>query len=336
MEQKYFLAKKLVNQKFPNGSGIDGFLILGLYGLLCVYKNHQNIVSKAFLGTDILYEKGTISEILDRHNIDFAEYKYSEKDESRNHKNYSVSNHGTFIYLEDGKLKIEKCTPFIAASIDHIGITGLLNSFIYEMGHIIKRQINGYSSKMKENKMNACVRSGLCVDTISYNCNGKIYYEYKIREALDEAINTLQTTEAMKKIKALGESISDGDVKNVYNMLNKQLLLEDFGYRKTIKALRPLWENNAFRKLIEDNIIEGKLSTIRRTFDSSTYKGAFNQLANLLDDIDELEYSGGDFIIELITNLKIKKIINKFKKNKSFQKKKWTFQIKRFLLKLEY
>ena len=74
MEQKYFLAKKLVNQKFPNGSGIDGFLILGLYGLLCVYKNHQNIVSKAFLGTDILYEKGTISEILDRHNIDFAEY----------------------------------------------------------------------------------------------------------------------------------------------------------------------------------------------------------------------------------------------------------------------
>ena len=54
------------------------------------------------------------------------------------------------------------------------------------------------------------------------------------------------------------------------------------------------------------------------------------------DDIDELEYSGGDFIIELITNLKIKKIINKFKKNKSYQKKKWTFQIKRFLLKLEY
>ena len=322
MEENYLLAKRLVKQKFPEGSGIDGFFILGLYGLLSVYKDYQDIVEKVFLDTDILFESGTIKQILDRHDIELADFKYDERSESEHSSTYAVSNLGTFVYLEDGKLKIEKGTPFIAASIDHVGITKLLNSFIHEMGHIIKGYVKGYAKREKNNKVYAFVRTGLHIDGISFNKNDNSYYDYKVGEIIDEVINTVQTTDALQEIKALDGWIPDKEVQETYNMLNKQLLDEDYGYGKSVKAFRPLWECKSFKRLIDENIIPGSISNIRKYFDRRTYKGAFSQLCELLDDIDEVECDGGDFIIELVTNLKIKHIINKYKRNKSYQKKK--------------
>lgn len=322
MEENYILAKKIVNEKFPDGSGIDGFFILGLYGLLSIYGNHKDIVSKAFLNTDILFEHGTIKEILNRNNIDLQEFKYDERAESSEMATYAVSNLGNYICLEDGQLKLENDKPFIAASIDHVGITRLLNSFIHEMGHIIKGYVNGYSIKEDKDKVFAYVRSGLQVDGIKFEKKSSEYYNYRIMEVLDEVINTVQTTEALQEIKALDGTIPDKDVQDFFNMFNKNLLDEDYGYKKTVKAFRPLWESKSFKKVIEDNIIEGKISRIKNYFDSRTYKGAFTDLGDLLDDLDEVDSIGGDFIIEFVTNMKIRSIISKYKRNKSYQKKK--------------
>lgn len=322
MEENYLLAKQLVNQKFPDGSGIDGFFILGLYGLLSVYSNYRDVVQKAFLDTDILFESGTIKQILERHDIELADFKYDERSDSEHTTTYAVSNIGTFVYLEDGKLKIEKGTPFIAASIDHVGITKLLNSFIHEMGHIIKGYTKGYAKSERNNKVYAFVRTGLHIDGISFSKDDNSYYDYKVGEVIDEVINTIQTTDALQEIKALDGWIPDKEVQDTYNMLNKQILDEDYGYGKSVKAFRPLWESKSFKRLIEDNVIPGNISTIRKYFDRRTFKGAFAQLSDLLDDMDEVECEGGDFIIEFVTNLRIKHIINKYKKNKSNQKKK--------------
>ncbi len=322
MEENYLLAKQLVNQKFPEGSGIDGFFILGLYGLLSIYSDYRDIVEKVFLDTDIWFESGTIKEILDRNDIDLADYKYDERSEKDDSATYAVSSIGTFVCLEDGKIKIEKHTPYIAASLDHVGVTRLLNSFIHEMGHIIKGYTKGYAHSERNNKIYAFVRTGLHIDGISFNKDDNSYYDYKVGEIIDEVINTVQTTEALQEIKALDGWIPDKEVQDMYNMLNKQILDEDYGYNKSVKAFRPLWECKSFKKLIDENVIPGNLSTIRKYFDRRTFKGAFSQLSDLLDDMDEVECDGGDFIIEFVTNLRIKHIINKYKKNKSKQKKK--------------
>ena len=322
MEENYLLAKQLVNQKFPEGSSISGFFILGLYGLLSVYSDHKDIVEKVFLNTDILFENGTIRQILDRNNIELVDLKYDEKSELDHSATYTVSSIGTFVYLEDGKLKIKKDKPFIAASIDNVGITRLLNSFVHEMGHIIKGYNKGYAMSERKDKIYAFVRTGFNIDGISFSKKDNSYYDYKVGEILDEVINTVKTTDALQEIKALDGWIPDKEVQDIYNMLNKQILDEDYGYKKSVKAFRPLWECASFRKLIDDNLIDGNLSTIRKYFDRRTFKGAFSQLSDLLDDMDEVECEGGDFIIEFVTNMRIKHIINKYKKNKSKQKKK--------------
>ena len=322
MEENYVLAKKLVKEKFPNGSAVDELLILGLYGLLSEYSNHKDIVSKAFRDTNIYFEHGSIEKILNRHDIDLQEFKYDERSNSKYTISSAVSNLGTYIYLENGELKLEKDSPFIAASIDRVGITGLLNSFIHEMGHIIKGYNNGYSKKEDNDKVVAFVRTGLHVDGIKFEKKSNEYYNYRIMEVIDEVINTIQTTEAMQEIKALDGTIPDSNVQDFYNRLNKQLMDIDFGYEKSVKVFRPLWERKSFQRLISENLIDGNIASINNYFDKRTYSGAFKELADLLDDIDEVACLGGDFIIEFITNLRIKSIINKYKKNKSYQKKK--------------
>ena len=322
MEENYMLAKEIVKQKFPRGSGIDEFLIIGLYGLLSKYSNHKDIVKSAFLDTDIYIEHGTLRQIFHKHNIELDSFKYNEERELQGNATYAVSSLGNTICLENGKLKLEKRKPFIVASIDMIGITSLLISFIHEMGHIIKGYNNGYAMKENNNIVFGYIRSGLCIDGISFYKDSNEYYNYNSMEILDEVVNVLQTMEAMQEIKALEGFIPDKNVENFFNLLNKNLFDKNEVYKKSVRAFKPLWESIDFKELIENNIVEGRLKRIKSSFDRRTYKGAFKDLGDLLDDIDESKYSGGDFIFDLISNLRIKRIINKYKKNKPYQKKK--------------
>lgn len=327
MNEKYMFAKNLVRQKYSYMSNIENLLILGIYGLLSVYNNYQKIIKKVFLDTDILFEHGTVNQILDRHHIEFADFKFDEDGISNYSKVHTIYNKGPYVYIEDDNIKVGKEKTFIAISTDNTDMTVLLNSFVHEMGHIIKGYTKNCSLKDKSDKKYAFIRTGLCLDALIYNKLDGEYYNYKIMEALDETINVIQTTEALKEIKKLGNMIPDEDVQLLFNSLNMQLLDKDLKHTKLVSVIKPLWECDSFRKLIEENIVEGRLLYIKKYFDKNTYCGAFNKLSNLLDDILEVEYNGGDLIIEFVSIIKIRRIINIFKKNNVSKEKNVLFKL---------
>ena len=71
MEGFYRLAKMVVNKMFPEDNDIKPFFICAIYGLLCKFKNYPDIVCDLFLNTDFYLENDTISNILEKYEIEF-------------------------------------------------------------------------------------------------------------------------------------------------------------------------------------------------------------------------------------------------------------------------
>ena len=116
--------------------------------------------------------------------------------------------------------------------------------------------------------------------------------------------------------------IPDDDVKIHYDTLDKELMHDDIGYELVTKEIRPLWENETFKRLIEDNIMIGNLAEIISSFDSVLGEEAFENFAILLDDYDEEIMNNGISKKSKKIQSKIRSVVNMYNNLTNFVYKK--------------
>lgn len=297
MITNYIKAKEIVKQKYNENDPYYPMLVVVLYGLLNKYQEH-NLIKDLFLKTDIYIESGEINEILKRHEIE------AEIEEDSLYTTYGGSNQGNLVYQDEkGNITFEKENPYIVCT-NNVSNEDLLNTFCHELNHLIKGEINGFHFEKTENGMNYSLRTGLAV----------YYYEYKkeqdeieyevYNEYLDEAINSIQTTEIITDAYSLKDWIEDERIIQYLNSLEESKIKKDIGYHEITPIVRKIWNNESFKELIERNIVIGNLKKIEKEFDQNTFEGAFLKLAKYIDTIDKL--------IEINTrNKNLNKIQNK-------------------------
>lgn len=286
MKGLYLLAKMVVEKKYPDDPHLRPFFISSLYGLLCKYKNHAELVCDLFLKTDIYIENKTVSEILAEHEIDIE----FEDEDTEDERIYAVSNQGhLFIYDEKtDSIIYEKTNPFIICSLKDVNMTHLLNSFCHEMNHIIKGEINGHKINKINKDYEYFIRTGIAHYIYKYDFDEDSLTEYQQFSNIDEAINCIQTTEIMKEILNFKNIVNDHYMNSFFELLDEDEMLEDHGYDDIVINVRKLWECEGFRKAIEEGLIDGDIDHIIRKFNKLV--GDEEGFWKLNDIIDSLSF----------------------------------------------
>ena len=261
-------------------------LVLAIYALLCKYENEKVSIQTIFENTDLFIEEKEIKDILQTHNI---ELENNIDIEEEKWETYGISSKGkTYEFTEDGKFILKEDNPFIICSLINQPTT-LLNTIIHELNHLIKSDRNSIEEGKEENTQSCILRSGLNYYHLIYDEENDILTEYDYFSTLDEAINTIQTTEIIQNILTLDGITPDIRIQKWINFCKNDHLERDIGYDESVKIIRPLWENKSFKKLIEENIIEGNIDKIIKEIDKILGEGSFIEIANSLDDLEEIE-----------------------------------------------
>lgn len=309
VEGLYLFAKNMVDLKYPNGHKYREFFIAGIYGLLCKYNKHEKLIWTIFMLTDNYIDDKSLREIIDENNL--------ELDLNSDDDDAISSSINAFITDQDNNLchVLEKPIVVCSNTGNNKGnIMLLLNSWCHEMGHLIKSTYNGYTIKkpyhyMSEGKL----RSGLSFSTFIFNKHNHKMFVSSDYMFTDEAINTIQTTEVMDYIISLYDIVPDSDVEEFLSEL-VQYENNDYGYDIITKEVRKLWEIDKFKKLIEDNIVDGNIETIINEFNSTIGdKKAFLKLDLLLDHIYNVD-TNINCLMEYKENVqKIDEMVSTFK-----------------------
>lgn len=302
MEENYILARSCVTKKYGQENVMFTFFVVGLYCLLCKYSKYKQLVIDSFFNTDVFFENGSLSEILIRNDKHPDEFEDLDNDEA--YQTFAISNLGQYFEIDTTTLQVNfiNKNPYVVATIDNVTIEHLLNSYCHEMGHIIKSRIDGiYIISQEKDCVELCTRSGLLYNYYYADSNGLL--EDNEFSVLEEAINVLQTTEAMSEIFALREFVPDQDVKEFLDNLNDGRLKTDYGYEEIVDVFRVLWDNERFRNKTEESQITGNES-IENDFDS-VGDITFQNFGNILEEYFSYVLSGNSDSYEAI---KIKKI----------------------------
>ena len=311
MITNYINAKEIVKQKYNENDPYYPMMVVVLYGLLNKYQEH-NLIKDLFLKTDIYIESGKINDILKRHDIETE----IEDEENSLYTTYGGSNQGNLVYLEEsGKLTFEKSNPFIICTKD-VSREDLLNTFCHELNHLIKGEVNGFFFEETEKGMNYSLRTGLANYSYEYD-KEKEEIEYVVDYSLlDEAINSIQTTEIITDAYSLKEWIEDESIIHYLNCLDDKRIKKDIGYHEITPLVRRIWTIDSFKELIEENIVLGNIEIIEKEFDQNTFEGAFQELAKCIDIIYELtEVNARNKNIEKYKS-KYLSIVNLYQNNK--------------------
>ena len=325
MVENYILSKKLVSSKYGNNCDNYEILVLGLYTLLCKYESYKDLVINVFNKTSIFIEDGSLSYIVKKHNIEMIDFD-EEEEEIKNSASESCgisSNGEAFDIGINGDVVVNNCDPFIICSLKSKCNEYILNIFVHEMNHLIKSQIN--SSEVDINDSDCIeyhVRSGINFYHYKYIRSEDCLYQIDYFSIIDEVINTIQTTEMMENILLLDGIIPDADIQSFIKKLNPCILLDDYGYDLCVKIFRHLWANKKFRELVEENIVQGDIDTIVSEFDNVLGEGSFEEMADLLDDLDKYDACGKKGRIFEKKKSKLRKIINNYNKSTNFVYKK--------------
>lgn len=271
MEESYVEALKLVSSRYDSSYEYFNILVLALSTLLYKYNGKKDLVESIFKDVDIYIEKDSILNVLKKNNIEIVDFGDNEDSVD----DMGISHNGYDFIFENNKVIISKGKPFIICN-PNCNNTELLNTFIHEFNHLIK--FSNETSKL--DKPEYTIRNGIGYFRCIYNPKTDILYEYDYYHVLDEVINVIETTEMMKNIELL--PIDDLDI-------DRSLLSEDMSYELCVDLIRPLWDNPKFRNLIEDNIIDGSIDTIIRSFNDTLGENSFERLADYLDDLQYLE-----------------------------------------------
>ena len=307
MVENYTLAVKTVSRKMSKNHTMYPFMVCALYGLLCKYKGHEKLVLSLFSKTDIIFENGSLPEILKRHHIemDFADPVQDSPDGILTTLGASNQGHN-FVSDGNGNVYYKREKPFVVCSTSNTNMTRLLNTFCHEMGHLIKGEVNGYSSKKEKDSFIYVIRTGLAHYVYRYQKNFQEMDYITSFGVLDEAINCIQTTDVMREILALGEFCEDEDIQSFIHSLDVDVMNEDHGYEDIVLLVRLFWNQDSFKELVEKNIVTGNIDSIVQEFDSFLGEESFDYLSYLLEEIY--------FLLETDNDKELDKKIDEFKK----------------------
>ena len=323
MEDAYILAFNVVSMKFSRNDKLYPLYVVGLYSLLRRYSGYEELVVKAFLNTDIYFEKGPILDIVVGHNFE-AKKIDGLRERQKTFDVYALSDLGRDFYYEKekGELKFINTRPYIVSDIDRFSNEELLNSFCHELGHIIKSKIHGFKildNGEESGEVEFFFRSGVMFDSY-FTKNGDMY-NIKQYSMLDEVINVLDTTEALNEIEGLKSISIDEDINSFISKLDYKKLSIDSGYNDCTFLLRKLWDNELFKSSAFDSCLTGSgalFSTFEKLEDNMFYT-----LGRLLDNYYDLILNNGDKVEIKNIEYQILDIINKYNvKYRDYVKKK--------------
>lgn len=285
MTDLYILALETVYKKYGKNDKLYPIYVVGLYSLLCRFSRFKNLVIRTFLETDIFFETGSIEDILRRHNKSVENIGGLNKDEA--YPAYAVSNLGNEVEFDEDTLGVKAIynTPYIASSIDNVPYEILLNSFCHELSHIIKGQIKPFQIICREKDyVEFYFRNGLS-NNIFYTEDKTLYNSLEF-SVLDEVVNVLHTSDAIREIDGLSEFVANGDIKEFISGLDPTLLYKDCGYEECVEIFRDLWNNERFKSLVDSSSICGD-DKLELSF-LAIGEDAYEKLGYLLDKLFDL------------------------------------------------
>lgn len=305
LEENYKLAFQTVSKRFDKSDKLFYFYVTALYGLFCRYCDYKDIIVNLFNKCLFYIESGNLDEIFKRHNINNSEFDDDFISDSLCNTTYGVSNQGHEFYINgDGEVAHQVGKPFIACSLDNTSLEGLLNTFCHEMGHLIKGEVNGYDIEEDNDTISYFIRTGLAYFCYSYDKKKDELTSWSNFAMLDEAINTIQTTEVMREILSLKDISIDEGLSSFVNSLDSDELLLDRGYEEILGIVKILWNNSIFRELVNKHIVEDGIEELVQLFDSVVGEDKLDEIDCLIGDafsitdLDEIDYDKIDELLK--------------------------------------
>lgn len=245
----------ILEKDFPNIKNFKSVLYLSFATFLSYY-GYENIdiIYQSFEDTIFLSmsEKDKKS-FLDFPKPAYVKTRYEEREED-------------MILLEDYLYIVEN---------RNIDMMIWLNFFLHEMNHLINSKNNRVIDKQY-------IRCGISL----YDIKKRRY----TNKYLNEAFNTLQT----ESIEKLAYSFAQENIVAPYfyqilkNIKKTQLSKCDYTpYPVKTFIVRALYNDKQFRKIYEDSCLEGNIHQIRDEFDRKTYKNAFQDLSDLIEQCND-------------------------------------------------
>ena len=324
MEEDYYTAYHIVSYKYGEDYPFFPFLVVALYGLLHYYSDYKDTIIKLFQEVDIYIENDSVFNILKKHDIEPFGFDEDEKAmKYSTNATYGVSSRGHgFDVDEEGNTSFVEDPPFIVCSYQTSSMGKLLNTFIHEFSHLIKSQKNSLKIEKSDDIDVYKIRCGLNILCYTYDSSKDMVYELEFFNALDEAINVIQTTDMMQEIASLKEIVNEEEILKLLNLISKDDYHKDFGYASCVKAIRPLWSNSYFKKIVSENIVEGSINSIFEEFDAILGEDSFEYLGDSLDELDDLELKGGQLGKQYLLKRRIQNMVLEYNKKsrKVYQK----------------
>ena len=155
----------------------------------------------------------------------------------------------------------------------------LLEYLTHELNHILMSQKNTFS--FKDNAI--LLRNGL-FNALVVGDN----HPSESGRTINEVVNTLQTEDVMKNIFDFKSyNIENKKFKNalkIVRKINKETYRAG-GYELFVNLFRPLYEEEAVKKMLNRNILEGKVSDVHKYFDDILGIGSFDRMSKKLDNV---------------------------------------------------
>ena len=291
MEENYFKAKNIVSLKYDREDSYYPFFVLSIYALLQKYPTLSSVVQDIFLKTDIYIGEDSIREIIEKNDI--SALKMDEEEVvSPKEAILGLVSPRIFFHVNQEEISINRENPVIVCSLKQASLTSTLNTFVHEMNHLIKGYLNGYGEYSDDVVFGYYLRCGVNYYQCEYSKKNETYTEYDYHSVFEEVINTIQTTEMLTSLLALDGIIPDQDIQHFFFNLDKQELVTSNGYDACVKVMKPMWNNDIFRSLVEDNLYLGNVADIAQGVDDVLGENAFEDISDALDDLDELTFHG--------------------------------------------
>lgn len=155
----------------------------------------------------------------------------------------------------------------------------LLEYLTHELNHILMSQKNTFS--FKEDAI--LLRNGLFKALVVGD-----NHPLESGRAINEVVNTLQTEDVMKCIFSFKNyGIENEKFNNALKIVENanKLTYRASGYELFVNLFRPLYEEDAIKKMFNRNIIEGKVDEVHKYFDDVLGVGSFDRMSKKLDSI---------------------------------------------------
>lgn len=296
MEENYILAKNIAKIKVGEENLFYPLFVLCIYGLLCKFPKYKKIVEDVFLDTVILIGDKTVNQMMRDEGLDPSEFfglelgdvLPNDKEKTNFSRGISISGNNYVLNYEKEFVNKKK-DSYIFCTKNGSDEANLMLTLIHEASHLIKGKINDTYKTYGDDFIGYVIRSGLSIYEFCYYPDTDTYSEGESYGIFDEAINCLQTTDAAREILAIDGIIPDKRVQDFLDIVDKDELSKDMGYEAVTNILEPLWKNDSFKKIIEDNIVDGEIDKIIEEFDNIVGAESFDDLDDLLLIIDKLD-----------------------------------------------